>query len=133
MNRLNNALKQRDAAREESLLQGEKLSKLQVLACHGHLHQLHLGPSTCLLLYTSMLRAPATPCLIHLLVGSYMTTQQGLKQPTAFRSMHIQVVSCTFRKLLMLHTASSGFLLQRRSQQAAVIRQSVHSNQYSFM
>ena len=31
MNRLNNALKQRDAAREEALLQAEKLSKLQVL------------------------------------------------------------------------------------------------------
>ena len=29
MNRLNNALKQRDAAREENLVQAEKLSKLQ--------------------------------------------------------------------------------------------------------
>ena len=31
MNRLNNALKQRDAAREDALLHANKLTKLQVL------------------------------------------------------------------------------------------------------
>ena len=39
MNRLNNALKQRDAAREDALVQAEKLTKLQVLVhCHTGLN-----------------------------------------------------------------------------------------------